>query len=123
MQMLNTLKKILQESSPEEYTNGNDLTPAEAIDVLSSERRRRVISYLHNHGSDTTIRELSEFLAEIEEDSDRKTVYISLYQQHLEKLDSVGCVSWQKRGGEVKQGPHTEVLYTILRQIEQVLNQ
>ena len=121
--MLSTIKKILQEDSSDGSTNSHGLTPAEAIDILSSERRRQVVSYIHNHDSETSIRELSEFLAEVEENSDRKTVYISLYQQHLSKLDETGVVSWRKRGGLVERGPHSEVVYRILRQIEQELNQ
>lgn len=121
--MLNTLKKILQENSSEGNTNSHRLAPTDAIDILSSERRRQVISYIHNHDRETSIRELSEFLVEVEENSDRKTVYISLYQQHLSKLDATGVVCWDKRGGVVKQGPHSDVVYRILRQIEQELDQ
>lgn len=67
-------------------------------DVLSNERRRALISLLAEDRRAHTVRELSERIAEQESGTTpaprdlRQSVYVSLQQTHLPKLDRIGIV-------------------------------
>ncbi|MFC6722895.1 hypothetical protein ACFQE1_00445 [Halobium palmae] len=117
--MLDTLKTLLRSSSHEEPL-ACPIDLDEAIDVLSANRRRLVIKYLANRESETSIRELSEHIAKVES-TDRKSVYTTLHQLHLEKLHDTGVVSWDRRSGTVKKDSQCDVLYRVLRQAKQEL--
>lgn len=69
--------------------------------LLSNERRRRVIDYLEHQGT-ASIADLSRYIEYLEGDyddivdvdhDDRKAVYVSLYQTHMEILVSHGAVA------------------------------
>ena len=72
----------------------------EIHDILRNWRRRKVIEELRASVSPTTLRDLSETLAEAESDQSppprnvRKSVYNSLHQTHLPKLDDAGVIEY-----------------------------
>ncbi len=79
----------------------DDLTQAELFDVFSNARRRWTVRYLRGHGSC----ELSELVKQVaawengvepEEitRTQRRRVYISLYQTHLPMLEEHEIVDW-----------------------------
>ena len=78
------------------------LSREEAFDVLSSERRRRVLGYLLDVDDRTTLRDLSQMLAAwgndvgVEEitSQQRKRVYTALKQFHLPKMDRTGVIDY-----------------------------
>jgi hypothetical protein len=69
-------------------------------DVLRNERRRRTIEHLQQDTGPISLRELSEAIAAAETGETppprniRESVYNSLHQTHLPKLDSLGVVSY-----------------------------
>lgn len=103
------------EASPKigEQTLQNDepqtLSRDETFDMLSNRRRRYIIHYLHDTEAPATLSDLAEQIAAWENDteirdisaSERKTVYTSLQQFHLPKMDETGAVEFDQRAGEV----------------------
>jgi len=89
--------------------------------ILQNRRRRLVLEYLRTHES-TTQSDLARYVAAVENDIDeaavtstqRKRVYVSLYQAHLPKLDGFGAVSFDRDRGTVERTPRTEDLLTYL---------
>ena len=86
---------------------GDDtLSRSEIHDVLRNERRRLVLERLWADGSET-VRELSEHIASIESGENppprnvRQSVYVSLHQTHLPKLDDLGIVVYDDDAKEV----------------------
>lgn len=69
-------------------------------DVLSNERRRTLLSVLAEESGPFTVRELSERVAERESGVTpaprdlRQSVYVSLRQTHVPKLDRLGIVEF-----------------------------
>ena len=69
-------------------------------EILSSERRRHTIDYLRASDKDVEVNDIAEYIAEKEtgespppKDS-RKTVYVSLHQTHLPKMDDLDIVNY-----------------------------
>ena len=79
---------------------GHDLSETEAYNILRNDRRRQVIRYLHGTVGDTTLSELAEWIAERESGESppprniRESVYNSLHQTHLPKLDEREIVAY-----------------------------
>jgi hypothetical protein len=69
-------------------------------DILRNDRRRNVIKYLQETGREVSLRDLAVRIAEIETGESpppsniRDSVYISLHQTHLPKLDDAGIVDY-----------------------------
>jgi predicted transcriptional regulator len=76
-------------------------------DVLSNERRRTLLSVLADEDGPFTVRELSECVAERESGTTpaprdlRQSVYVSLQQTHVPKLDRLGIVEFGRDGKTV----------------------
>lgn len=81
----------------ERYT---EVPESEVHDLLRNERRRQVIKYLQRTVGSTTLREIAEAIAEKETGISpppkniRQSVYNSLHQTHLPKLDDLGVVAY-----------------------------
>lgn len=85
-----------------------ELDIGDIFELLKNERRRRVIRFLNEQEDGvTTLNVLAEHIAALENDIDvsqlsssqRKRVYIGLYQCHLPKMDEYGVVDFQKNRG------------------------
>ncbi|SDM76357.1 hypothetical protein SAMN04487949_2529 [Halogranum gelatinilyticum] len=78
------------------------LLETEIHDILRNDRRRAVLKHLRQTTSDVTLRDLAEGIAEIETGESpppkniRESVYNSLHQTHLPKLDERGVISYDK---------------------------
>lgn len=78
------------------------LTKYEIHDVLRNERRTRVLEHLQQKRETVPLRELSEQLAVLETGETppprniRESVYNSLHQTHLPKLDGMGIVKYER---------------------------
>lgn len=76
------------------------LTETEIHDLLRNERRRQVIKHLQDTVGKTTLRDLADSIAERETGESppprniRKSVYNSLHQTHLPKLDDRGIIEY-----------------------------
>lgn len=106
-----------EDAEPETSTGGTDeQSPAsrlprdEIFEILRASRRREVLLYLDAHGGEATIGTLAEHVAARENDVDRsdlttsqrKRVYVGLYQMHLPKMDGIGVIEWDKDRGTVR---------------------
>jgi hypothetical protein len=87
-----------------------DLGVGEVFELLQNQRRRRVLRYLTTETDGrATLSDLAEHVAGLENDvppdrvtsTQRKRVYVGLYQAHLPKLDDYGVVDFDKHRGTV----------------------
>ena len=78
------------------------IDPETVHEVLRNDRRRRTLEYLRERLEPVSVRELSERIAEIEASVTptprdlRQSVYNSLHQTHLPKLDDFDIVDYDK---------------------------
>ncbi len=80
------------------------------FDILRNSRRRAVLDHLRNGDGTSTLKELAERIAADENDLEieqlssqqRKRVYISLYQNHLQKMDGAGLIEYDQDRGTVE---------------------
>jgi len=94
------------------------------FEILKNSRRREVIHYLRDQETDerVSLGELAEHVAAIENDtttdqltsSQRKRVYVGLYQCHLPKMDDMGVVDFNQDRGHVSLAPQAECLTEYL---------
>ena len=83
-------------------TTDEHIDPGIVHDVLRNDRRRRVIQYLKQRLEPVSLRDLSERIAELETDESppprniRQSVYNSLHQTHLPKLDEIDIIDYDK---------------------------
>ncbi|WP_435179723.1 DUF7344 domain-containing protein [Halorussus sp. AFM4] len=88
-----------------EHTSDPDdeLDPSEIHNVLRNDRRRHVIRHLRDAEEPISVDALAEHIASVETDESppprdvRKSVYVSLHQTHLPKLDELGIVDYDQR--------------------------
>ena len=82
-------------------TDSERLTRDAAYEVLSNPRRRAILYLLRTAGCPVDVTSLSATVAGWEQDTppsdltsqQRKRVYVSMYQTHIPKLESVGLVA------------------------------
>jgi hypothetical protein len=94
----------------------------QVFSVLKNERRRRVLELLQDADGTVSLSDLAEEIAAMENDkevaqitsSERKRVYVGLYQCHLPKMDSMGVVSFNKPRGLIELGENVDVFYEYL---------
>lgn len=92
----------------------------EVYDLLSNHRRRYVVHYCKRAGGPVTLSELAEQVAAWEHDkavaevtsAERKRVYTSLQQTHLDRLADAGIVSFD--GDEIELTEKAEELEVYL---------
>lgn len=88
--------------SPTETQSTRSLTEYEIHDVLRNERRTQTLKCLSQTDETMTLRELSEHLAALETGETppprniRESVYNSLHQVHLPKLNKMGIVAYDR---------------------------
>jgi hypothetical protein len=92
------------------------------FEILHVSRRRDVLTYLESNDGSASLDELAEFIAAkengIEEwelsSSQRKRVYIGLYQCHLPKMDDAEIIEYNQPRGQVELKPAAAQLYPYL---------
>lgn len=93
-------------------TQSTGLAETKIHDILRNQRRRRVLDHMRETVGTMTLRELAEHIAEIESgqspppSSVRESVYNSLHQTHLPKLDVEGVVEYDKNRKTVSLDSH-----------------
>jgi hypothetical protein len=76
-------------------------------EILSSDRRRHTINYLRASDEGVEVNDIAEYIAEKETGESpppkdaRKTVYVSLHQTHLPKMDDLDIVNYDTDTKEV----------------------
>ena len=105
----------------------HELTQAELFDVFSNARRRRTVQFLKQQGGRCDLASLVEQVAAWENDADpsevtrtqRRRVYISLYQTHLPMLEDHGIVDWDPDAHTIELLPSEDVFEPYLgRQLD-----
>ena len=79
------------------------------FDILKNQRRRHVLRYLREHET-TTLSDLAEHVAALENDKDvreltsseRKRVYVGLYQCHLPRMSDAGVIEFDSDRGRIE---------------------
>lgn len=107
---------------PTERDESSSLSLDLIFEVLKNERRREVIRYLRGHEKQVTLSDLAEHIAALENDTDiasitssqRKRVYVGLYQCHLPKMADMGIVNFNQNRGFVSLGENAPELYQYL---------
>ena len=87
------------------------------FEILKNQRRRYVLKYLKEVDDTVSMSDLAEEIAAWENDkevsqlssSERKRVYVGLYQCHLPKMDSMDVVSFNKPRGRIERGANADV--------------
>ena len=95
-------------SSGDAATGQTDHSKDVVFGILKNERRRQALHYLRDHPR-TTLSDLAEHVAALENDkpirdltsSERKRVYVGLYQCHLPKMDDAGVIDYDRSRGTV----------------------
>jgi len=106
-----------------------DLDIDEALDVLSNERRRLVIRFIHAQGSgEFDLNEVVRYITTEEcgldfDSMERKRVYVSLYQTHIEQLIEADVIQPVSDGEthQYRPGVAAEPLFSLLTTTEDVL--
>ena len=104
------------------------LSTETVCELISNARRRAVVRRVAAL-ADTESVEMGDLAREIAgEEHDispatvsaeqRKTVYVSLLQNHLPKLDAAGVVDWNDRSGDVAHGQSVDELAALVEGIE-----
>lgn len=99
-----------------------DLTLDVIFEALKNERRRRVVTHLQEADEPLELGDVAERIAAYENDksvseisySERKRVYVALYQCHLPKLDDMGIISFNKSRGTLELEAAAEQLKPYL---------
>lgn len=97
------------------------LEETEIHDVLSNDRRWRVLECFVDEGEDeVTLRELANRIARLETGEDppprsaRQSVYVTLHQSHLPKLDRLGIVEYDDVSKRIELGRRARELEQYL---------
>ena len=110
-----------------ETTVGYELPLDQTFEILKNSRRRETLRFLKSNGGETTLSEVAEHIAAIENDTtvraitsaQRKRVYVGLYQCHLPKMDDTDVVDFDQNRGTIKLGPNAAQLDTYLEDSEE----
>lgn len=86
-----------------------EMSASDLATLLANDRRLAVIQHLADIDGFATLDELSVTIAREEiggepDSQARKRVYISLYQNHLDKLANADVVAYDRQGGPVRRG-------------------
>ena len=100
----------------------DDLSLDVIFDILSVERRRHTLEYLLTESEQTTLGDLAEHIACLENEKDlvdlssqeRKRVYVGLYQSHLPRMDGAGVVDFDPDRKTVELGANAAQLTPYL---------
>lgn len=127
-----------QQSAAETAPDATDATSSEPDDpprtvpldvvfgILKNQRRRLVLEYMAETDAGTSLSDLAEHIASIENDKpaselgsqERKRVYVGLYQCHLPRMHDSGAIEFDKNRGTVEPGQNIEQFYEYLEQSE-----
>jgi DNA-binding transcriptional ArsR family regulator len=94
----------------------------QVFEILKNSRRRQTLHYLDSNGGEASLSDLAEHIAAIENDvtleaitsSQRKRVYVGLYQCHLPKMDDMEIIDFEKNRGTVELARNADQLRPYL---------
>ena len=98
----------------------NELSASEIHDVLRNDRRRLVLARLRATGALETVSDLAEHIGGVEAGESppprnvRQSVYVSLHQTHLPKLDELGIVDYDPNEKTVERAANADEVEAYL---------
>lgn len=119
-----------EESADEEAGEeeaGDEFPLDQVFGILKNSRRRQVLEYVADAEGQVSLSEVAEQIAAWENDkevrqitsSERKRVYVGLYQCHLPKMDAMGIISFNKPRGTIELEDGIDVFYDYLDTAEE----
>jgi len=95
---------------PADNGSPHEIPKEDAFEILKNRRRRDILHYLKQNGSEAQVGEMAKQIAAWENDihvdavtsKQRKRLYTALYQSHLPKMDDVGILEYNQRRGTVE---------------------
>lgn len=114
-----------EETEPDEdEAETNELPLDQVFEILKNRRRREVLHYLEGNGGTASLSDLAEHIAAIENDttvqaltsSQRKRVYVGLYQCHLPKMNNMDIVEFDKNRGTIELSSNNEQVKSYLEE-------
>jgi hypothetical protein len=102
----------------------------QTFEILKNRRRRCVLQYLNEVDGPVSLSELAEQIAAWENgkdvrqitSSERKRVYVGLYQCHLPKMAGMDVVSFNKPRGVIERGENADCFEPYLQRNESPRN-
>lgn len=102
----------------------SELTQAELFDIFSNARRRQTVQFLNRQHGSCDLAPLVEQVAAWENDThvddvtrtQRRRVYISLYQTHLPMLEDHGIIDWDPEAHRIELEADFELFEPYLGQ-------
>ena len=116
-----------QSRDGEQETVERQLPLDQVFEILKNSRRRETLHYLNENGGEASLSELAEHIAALENDttvaaissSQRKRVYVGLYQCHLPKMDDMDIIDFDQNRGTVVRAANADQLEPYLDQSTQ----
>lgn len=98
----------------------------ELVTAIQNDRRRLVLLFAHEFATPISAGDLAEAIAVLENgqkkselnSQDRKRVYISLTQCHLDTLDDLGAVVYDDRSKQIWPTGATPTLVSVIRHLQ-----
>jgi hypothetical protein len=111
-------------SRPERGRERTDTKLDLIFGILKNRRRRLVLAYIQDKDHEVTLSDVAEHIAAIENDttvaqltsSERKRVYVGLYQCHLPKMDDAGAIDYNQSRGLIQRTDQTDQFEMYLEQ-------
>lgn len=99
----------------------SELTETDVFVLLSKRRRRLALRILQKHTTPLTVRELTERIGKREyEDpsaNNLQTIYLSLYHNHLPKLNQADVVEYDRAEETVRPSLNFDILMSMLDEV------
>lgn len=111
------------DSEPDSESESTDRLPLDQVfEILKNKRRRLVLHYLDDNDGESSLSDLAEHIAAIENDTtvkaisstQRKRVYVGLYQCHLPKMDDMNIIDFDQNRGTVVLSENAEQVKSYL---------
>lgn len=101
----------------------NRISESEIFVLLAKRRRRLVLHVLQESETPLSMRTLAERIGDRECENptaeDIQTIYLTLYHNHLAKLEGACVISYDRDGGTVRPGLNFDVLIRMLEGVNE----
>lgn len=115
-----TIRLVTQAQSESDTKRAPELSIDDRFEILKNNRRRIVLEYLQQQDDPVELSALADHVTAIENDTDvdsitsseRKRVYVALYQFHLPKMAGMDIIEYDQDRGLISLTDRGASLYT-----------